>query len=80
LELAQPQVDRTLLTRLASETLGQAVDLPEASVKLPQLIKSAARVIPVETSRPLWDAPLALTLFVLMITAEWIMRKMFGMV
>jgi hypothetical protein len=44
------------------------------------LIQSAAKVIPIETSRPLWDAPLALTLFVLLITIEWIVRKMFGMV
>ena len=80
LELVQPQVDRTLLTRLSAETLGQTVDLAAAAEKLPQLIQSAAKVIPIETSRPLWDAPLALTLFVLLITIEWIVRKMFGMV
>jgi uncharacterized membrane protein len=80
LELSQPQVDRTLLTRLSAETLGQTVDLAEAGTKLPQLIPSAAKVIPIETSRPLWDAPLALAIFVLLITAEWVARKMFGMV
>ncbi len=80
LELAQPQVDRTLLSRLASETSGQVVDFVDAASKLPNLIQSAAKVIPVETSRPLWDAPLALTIFVLLITAEWIVRKIFGMV
>jgi uncharacterized membrane protein len=79
LELTQPQVDRTFLTRLASETLGKVVDLNKASV-LPDMIQSAARVIPVETSRPLWDAPIALSLFVLLITGEWVARKMFGMV
>jgi uncharacterized membrane protein len=79
LELVQPQVDRTLLTRLAAETLGQAVSLPEAA-SLPGLIPSAAKVIPIETSQPLWDAPLALVLFVLLITAEWVTRKMYGMV
>jgi hypothetical protein len=60
--------------------MGQTVDLAEAAAKLPQLIQSAAKMIPVETSRPLWDAPLALTIFVLLITTEWIVRKMFGMV
>jgi uncharacterized membrane protein len=80
LELAQPQVDRTLLGRLSAETLGATVDLTDAAVKLPQMIQSAAKIIPIETSRPLWDAPLALTIFVLLITIEWIVRKMFGMV
>jgi uncharacterized membrane protein len=80
LELSQPQVDRTLLSRLASETLGVTVAFADAQAKLPQLIRSAAKVIPIETSRPLWDAPLALLIFVLLITAEWIVRKMFGMV
>ena len=79
LELVQPQVDRTLLTRLAAETLGQTLTLAEAP-KLATLIPSAAKVIPIETSQPLWDAPLALVLFVLLITAEWVTRKMYGMV
>ena len=80
LELSQPQVDRTFLSRLSAETLGQTVDLTEAAAKLPPLIQSAAKVIPIETSRPVWDAPLALFVFVFLITVEWIVRKMFGMV
>ncbi len=78
LELAQPQVDRTLVTRVASETLGQPVSY-EARQKLPQVIPSAAKVIPIMTSEPLWDAPLAMWIFVLLLTGEWVLRKMFGM-
>ncbi len=79
LELAQPQVDRTLVTRVASDTLGQAVSYQEARAKLPQLIPSAAKVIPITLSEPLWDAPLAMWIFVLLITGEWVLRKVFGM-
>jgi uncharacterized membrane protein len=80
LELAQPQVDRAALNRLATETMGQAVDLADAAQKLPTLIQSAAKVIPIETSQRLWDAPLVLILFVFLITTEWVMRKIYGMV
>ncbi len=80
LELAQPQVDRTFMTRLASDTYGRVVDLNQAPKVLPDMIQSAARVIPIETTRPLWNAPLALAIFVLLITGEWVGRKIFGMV
>ena len=73
------QVDRTLLSRLASETLGQTVAFDEARAVLPTLIPSAAKIIPVETSQPLWDAPLVMALFVGLITLEWVLRKVFGM-
>jgi uncharacterized membrane protein len=79
LELAQPEVDRQLLTRIAAETLGQPVPLAEARAKLPQLLPSAAKVIPIQASEPLWDAPLVMWLFLLLITAEWVLRKAFGM-
>jgi uncharacterized membrane protein len=79
LELTEPQVDRQLLTRLAAETLGEPVALAEAPAKLPALLPSAAKLIPIQASEPLWDAPLALGLFLLLITAEWVLRKVFGM-
>ena len=79
LELNQPQVDRQLLTRLAAETLGAPVSLAEARTKLPRVLSSAAKVIPIQTSEPLWDAPLAMWVFVLLITGEWVLRKVFGM-
>jgi hypothetical protein len=79
LELAQPEVDRQLLTRIAAETLGQPVPLAEARAKLPQLLPSAAKVIPIQASEPLWDAPLVMWLFLLLIPAEWVLRKAFGM-
>jgi len=79
LELATPAVDRTLLSRLASETLGQTVEFSQAASKLPTLLPSVAKIIPVESAQPLWDAPLALAIFAVLITAEWVTRKMAGM-
>jgi hypothetical protein len=55
------------------------VELGEARAVLPKLIPSAAKAIPVVSSEPLWDAPLAMVLFVVLITVEWVMRKVYGM-
>jgi uncharacterized membrane protein len=79
LELSTPQIDRGTLSRIATETHGELVDLKAAADKLPTLIPSAAKVIPMIESQPLWDAPLAMLLFVFLITTEWLVRKVFGM-
>lgn len=79
LELADPRPDRAALARLAAETGGESLPLAAAAA-LPERIVSAAKVIPVETSKPVWDAPLAMLLFALLITAEWVLRKIFGMI
>jgi uncharacterized membrane protein len=79
LELSDPRVDRVQLSRLASETLGKSIDFPDAARQLP-LIPSVAKVIPVISGQPLWDAPLVMILFVILIAGEWIVRKVYGMV
>jgi uncharacterized membrane protein len=79
LELNQPQVDRQLLTRLASETMGKAYELDQAKAHLAADIPSAAKQIPVEISEPLWNKDRALWIFVLLITVEWVLRKAYGM-
>ena len=85
-ELEQPQVDRTLLSRLASETNALLPDqtepkLIELATARADLLKipTAARSTPLFSDMPLWDAPLALAFFVLLITVEWVLRKGFGM-
>ena len=79
LELVQPQVDRSMLNRLAAETLGQALSIEQAG-RLPALIPSAAKLIPIQTEQQIWDAPLAMMLIVGLIVAEWIVRKWKGLV
>ena len=80
LELAEPQVDRTLLSHVASETGGVAMNLAEARAKLADLIQSAARTMAPSDDHALWDKPIVMLLFVLLLTSEWVLRKVFGMV
>jgi uncharacterized membrane protein len=79
MELNDPRVDRIQLSRLASETLGKPIDLTNADAEL-TAIPSAAKVLPVITGQPLWNAPLTMAVFVLLIGAEWVTRKLYGMV
>ncbi|MEL7240141.1 MAG: hypothetical protein AAGK78_14890, partial [Planctomycetota bacterium] len=78
-ELARPVVDRAALQRLADETGGAVVPIGEAS-SLAGRIKSVEKRVPVITSRALWDAPLAMILFVGLIAFEWIGRKIAGLI
>ena len=75
MELRQPQVDTSFLSRLATQA---PISLAEAGPRLLE-IRSAARVIPIDTTQPLWSAPMVLGIFVLLITLEWIVRKMVGL-
>ena len=90
LELANPQVDRDLLTKLVAKE-GEAGG-PDASklflnaenaadIVRGELAKigSAAMIVPIDTNELLWNAPLAMLIFVLLITAEWVLRKAYGM-
>jgi hypothetical protein len=76
LELSKPEVDRLLLTKLAPSD--QIVPLADAR-RLPDMIKSAAKSIPITTSQPLWNNWYSLAIFMLLLTAEWVLRKVFGM-
>jgi len=89
MELERPEVDRAGLLRLTQAE--QIVPAVEAREKLPGLLTSAAKTIPIIRSIPLWDNPLtvgdwtvkwlphALVIFMLLLTSEWVLRKVFGM-
>ncbi len=78
LEARRPEADHDTLRRMAEVTGG-------AVVELDQLVETFDRIhdrsvqIPDDVTEPLWDSKLALALFVLMITMEWVLRKAFGM-
>jgi uncharacterized membrane protein len=75
MELRQPQVDKAFLSRLGTQP---PIALADAATLLPQ-IRSAAKIIPIDTTQPLWNAPIVLFIFVSLITIEWIVRKMVGL-
>ena len=72
-----------LLRQLAAkdEKTGQPIvlDIASAATQLPSLIRSAVRIVPIPNPQPLWDAPLAFAIFIVLITTEWVLRKMYGM-
>ncbi len=80
LELAEPQVDMTSLARVAGETGGQEVKYEQAKAVLPALIQSASVTTQPYEDLPLWDTPAAIMVFVLLLTCEWVLRKVYGMV
>jgi uncharacterized membrane protein len=75
MELREPQVDASFLNRLATES---PIPLGQAGQRL-VAIRSAAKIIPVDTAQPLWNSPLVMVIFVSLITVEWIVRKMVGL-
>ncbi len=79
MELNDPRVDRVQLARLASETLGRPIEFDNAAAELVQ-IPSAAKTLPNVSQQPLWNAPLVLIVFVLLVGTEWVTRKVYGMV
>lgn len=79
LELADPRMDASALNRLAAATDGQVLSLRQAN-DLATLIPSAAKSIPVASEEVIWNSPLAMILIAGLLIAEWIMRKMYGLV
>ncbi|HEX4125362.1 MAG TPA: hypothetical protein VHY37_11595, partial [Tepidisphaeraceae bacterium] len=83
LELEDPRVDHHVLAELAQMTGGKEVALADARAVLPKDLPSAARVIPQPDEERVLAAPrivtIVLLLFVTLVTAEWILRKVHGM-
>ena len=80
----EPTIRRSIApssAHVATETGGVALTLDEAAGEIrSDLIQSAARTIAPPDDHPLWDKPIAMVIFVLLLTSEWVLRKVFGMV
>jgi hypothetical protein len=77
-ELERPEVDRDALRKLAPDS--QILTATAARDELPKLITGEAKVLALPpTNLPIWNTWRALTIFMLLLTAEWVLRKVFGM-
>lgn len=92
-ELSNAQVDSTLLQELLPPAapgdqpklgmpkllrINAQADIGKVRDEL-AAIPSAAVPRDFRSDGPLWDAPLAMIIFVTLITAEWVLRKVYGM-
>lgn len=78
-EMRYPAPDRARLARLAQQTGGDLVepaDLADLFNRLPMRAKRTAD----DRSEPLWDSYLALLVAVLLLTGEWVGRKIIRLV
>lgn len=85
LEFAEPAVDKDALQALAVRTGGQPLSLEEARAKLPTLIESLQETRKLggglnDRMYMFSDMPLTLAVLMLLLTAEWVIRKVYGMV
>ncbi len=73
-EMRDPAADHDLLARLAEETGGQVLD-PQDLTALSSL-PDRSIITPMDLIEPLWDTPLCLILVIVLLTFEWVGRKL----
>ena len=78
LEAQHPEADHETLERIATATGGKVVALDELETLFASIQDRSVR-IPDDLVEPLWDSKLALILFVLLLSIEWALRKVFGL-
>jgi len=78
LEMDEPQQHEALLRRIAALSNGRYL-LPGEFAGLPGLIPDRSREVHSQVEHALWNAPLGLLLFTLLLVGEWILRKRKGL-
>lgn len=73
-EMRDPAADHALLARLAEDTGGQV--LPAADLSALKDLPDRSIITPMDLIEPLWDTPLCLIIVVLLLTFEWVGRKL----
>lgn len=75
-ELRSPESNHALLTDLAQRTGGRVLDVATIG-ELPRLLPNRAdRVLGTPEIETLWDKPIVLVMLVLLVTIEWIGRRL----
>ncbi len=75
-ELRQPETDHALLAQLASDTGGRIVPAGELASLNTLLPRREIRTSSLGQEHPLWDTPAALLAIVLLLTIEWVVRRL----
>ncbi|MHC4993609.1 MAG: hypothetical protein ACYTGQ_01005 [Planctomycetota bacterium] len=77
-EMRYPATDHAALLTLADKTGGRMLGAEEIDqlASLPQ----ATRYTPADITEPLWNSPLAFALVIILLTAEWIARRLIGLI
>ena len=78
-ELRHPMPDHDRLKALADLSGGQLVP-PDRIQELVSLVPNRARRTPNDLRQPLWDAPITLLVVVVLLTVEWVGRKVIRLV
>ena len=78
-ELARTQMDAAELREAAKVSGGKFYTFATADKVLPDLPRGRRERIESLPPQPIWNAPIFAALFVILITAEWLIRKRVGL-
>lgn len=78
LEARRIEANHDVLKRIAEETNGALIDLDEL-IDVCSTIPDRSVQIPDDVTEPLWDSKIALALFAVLLTIEWVLRKATGL-
>jgi hypothetical protein len=77
-EARRQEANHEVLERIAGSTGGRVIELDQLETEF-GAIRDRSVQIPDDITEPLWDSKLVLALFALMISMEWTLRKVFGL-
>jgi hypothetical protein len=77
-EFLVPTRDEDYLVKIAALGGGKSLGLLDFNKQAGQM-KNKSRTVPNDLTDEIWDSPLAMGLFIVMIVAEWVLRKRYRM-